>query len=66
MITTMSELLKEYREFLNEVEEEVIIAGCTFSPSVILEELDPVAFRCGYLDYANSEGVCTDELEDDI
>lgn len=66
MITTMSALLEAYREFLNEVEPEVTVAGCTFDPASILEELDPIAFRCGYLDYADSEGIDTDELEDDL
>lgn len=66
MITTMSELVEMYREFLNEVEPEVTIAGCTFYPASILEELDPVAFRCGYLDYADFVGVDINELEDDL
>lgn len=66
MITTMSKLLEAYREFLNEVHPEVTIAGCTFDASSILEEADPTAFRCGYLDYADSEGIDVDELEDDI
>lgn len=65
-MTKMSELLEMYREFLNEVYPEVTIAGCTFYPDSILEELDPVAYRCGYLDYADSEGIDIDELEDDL
>lgn len=66
IITTMSELVGAYRDFLNEVEPEITICGCTFEPSIVLEELDPVAFRCGYLDYANSIDIDIDELEDDI
>lgn len=65
-ITAMSELVEMYREFINEIEPEVTICGCTFQPATILEELDPVAFRCGYLDYANGLDIDTDELEDDI
>lgn len=64
--TAMSELVEAYREFLDEIEPEVTIAGCTFAPSAILEELDPIAFRCGYLEYADSLDIDTDELEDDI
>lgn len=64
--TTMSELVEAYRDFLDEVEEEVVIAGCAFSPSRILEELDPVAFRYGYLDYADAMEIDIDELEDDL
>lgn len=65
-ITTMSELVEMYREFINEIEPEVIICGCMFQPATILEELDPVAFRCGCLDYADGLDIDTDELEDDI
>ena len=65
-ITTMSKLVEAYRELLNEIEPEVTLYGCTFKPATILEELDPVAFRCGYLDYADSLDIDTDELEDDI
>lgn len=65
-IITMSELLEAYREFLNEDEPEVTIAGCTFNPASILEELDPTAFRCGYLDYAEALEIDIDELEDDL
>lgn len=64
--TAMSELVEAYREFLNEIEPEVTICGCTFEPAAILEELDPIAFRCGYLEYADSLDIDTDELEDDI
>lgn len=65
-IMAMSELVEMYREFINEIEPEVTICGCTFQPAAILEELDPVAFRCGYLDYANGLDIDIDELEDDI
>ncbi|QDH85404.1 hypothetical protein [Proteus phage vB_PmiP_RS1pmA] len=65
-ITTMSELLESYRELLDECYSEITIAGCTFEPSRVLEELDPVAFRQGYLDYADAEGIDVDELEDDL
>lgn len=65
--TTMSELVEAYRDFLDEVvEEEVVIVGYTFSPSRILEKLDPIAFRCGYLEYADAMEIDIDELEDDL
>lgn len=65
-ISTMSELLESYRELLDECYSEITITGCTFEPSRILEELDPVAFRQGYLDYADAAGIDLDELEDDL
>lgn len=65
-ITTMSELLESYRESLDEYYSGTTIAGCTFEPSRILEKLDPVAFRQGYLEYAQAGGIDLDELEDDL
>lgn len=65
-LTTMSELVEAYREFLNEIEHNVTIAGCTYDPARVLEEVDPIAFRCGYLDYADSMDINVDDLEDDI
>lgn len=64
--TTMSELVEAYRELVNECEPTVWVAGYEFDPVRILEELDPIAFRQGYLDYADSMGIDIDELEDDL
>lgn len=65
-ITTMSELLESFRACLDECCPEVSVFGCTFEPSRVLEELDPIAFRQGYLEYADAEGIDIDELEDDL
>ena len=43
-----------YREMLDECEPVVKVAGLSFSASRIIEELDPIAFRCGVSDYADS------------
>jgi hypothetical protein len=54
-----------YRDMLDEVEPEVKVAGLSFCASRIVEELDPVAFRCGVCDYADSmvNDTITDEIE---
>ncbi|AIW03085.1 hypothetical protein PM75_002 [Proteus phage PM 75] len=65
-ITTMGELLEAYREVVNEYEPRVVVQGFEFEPSEVLEELDPVAFRQGYLDFADFMGIDVDELEDDL
>lgn len=64
--TKMSELLESYREFLDECYTSMDIGGITFDASRVLEELDPIAFRCGYLDFADSLDVDVDSLEDDL
>lgn len=43
-----------YRDMLDECEPEVNVAGLSFVPSRVVEELDPVAFRCGVNDYVAS------------
>lgn len=41
----------------------VSIAGCEFDPSRILELMDPIAYRCGYRDWKDSDQC---DLEDAI
>jgi len=43
-----------YDEILDDCEGEVMIAGVLFSPSYILKELDPIAYREGVLDLMDS------------
>lgn len=62
----MSELVEVYRDLVNEYESTVVVQGMEFDPSEVLEKLDPIAFREGYLDYADAEGIDVDELEDDL
>lgn len=51
-----------YNESLDS-EGTVTVAGMEFYPSRILEELDPVAYRCGYNDWVDSD---QSDLEDAI
>lgn len=53
----------EYMEYLDEVYGEVIICGMTYSAGAALEACDPVAFRCGLVDY---ESEIQGELEEAI
>ena len=62
-ITKMTELLEQYDDYLDE-SGEFTVGGCAFRPSYILKELDPTAYRCGYLDYADSMGIDIDDLEE--
>lgn len=50
---TENTLNEWYQEALDEA-GEVQIAGHTFSPSQILKECDPIAYRTGLSDYADS------------
>lgn len=44
----------DYREYLDEVYGTVEIVGGTYSTGYALEQLDPIAFRCGMNDWIDS------------
>ena len=44
----------EYDEFLDEIEGSVTVAGMEFYASDILKSCDPVAYRCGKVDYESN------------
>lgn len=65
MYDTVSETVSAYDATLNEMDEWPTIAGLSFAPSGILNAVDPIAYKCGWLDWCDAEGIDTDELEDD-
>lgn len=62
---TMSEAIEAYDEYLNEIHAWPFVLGQEFAPSDVLRELDPIAYRTGFHDWADAEGIETDDLEDD-
>ena len=56
-----------YDDYLNEMYPETTIAGHNYSTSHALEKIDPIAYRCGMLDYANElfEEIEEEEIEED-
>lgn len=52
-----------YNEFIDETNEIVKIWNMEYLPSRVLEELDPIAYRCGFNDWLDSEGL-TEEYEE--
>lgn len=45
----------EYDDFIDEIYgETVMIAGCEYSTSRALKELDPIAYQCGYADWLDA------------
>lgn len=65
MFTSISESVEAYDDMLNEVYTWSDVGGISFAPSDILNKFDPIAYKCGWIDYMDSLGVDTDELEDD-
>ena len=63
--TTISETVEAYDYMLDEGYGPVLLAGITFSASDVLDSCDPIAYKCGWLDWCDSEGIDTYDLEDD-
>jgi hypothetical protein len=55
----------QYDELLDECYPTVKVCGYDFSPSYALKELDPIAYRCGFGDWLDSENLTTYEDEAD-
>lgn len=52
-----------YAETLDEIYPVVNVAGMEYSTSTVLREVDPIAFRCGVLDWVDSnlsDGIWTE------
>lgn len=45
----------DYEEMLRECYGDATICGMTFDAAYALKELDPIAFRCGFIDYQEYE-----------
>ena len=66
MYNTVSETVEAYDELLNDLFEEVRIGNVMHAYSEMLNLTDPCAYKCGWIDWCDSEGIDTDELEDDF
>lgn len=61
-ITTWREAYEAWDEWLDDVGGDITVLGMTFLPSDILRNCDPVAYRCGFNDWADGLNIDTDEL----
>ena len=62
-----SDVKELYREMLDACYSAVSVAGLEFDASRVVEELDPIAFRCGYLEHWDNlleDGECVESLDD--
>jgi hypothetical protein len=57
-----SDALNRYRDEIDEC-HDVKIFGMSFCASRVLEELDPIAFNCGFSDWLDTNELTTDESE---
>ena len=55
-----------YEQMIDECSDGPFRIGyLEFLPSEVLKNLDPVAYRCGFNDWCDSENITTDEDEAD-
>lgn len=54
-----------FDQYLDELHDEVTIGDITFSPSKILAECDPIAYRCYASDYESAQIENGEWFEDD-
>jgi len=47
---------KSFRDMLDDCYEPIKICGYEYPPSYALKEIDPIAYRQEFLNYADSEG----------
>jgi len=55
-----SYLYDMYDDFLDEVSPPIKIGVLTYSPSEVLKSVDPTAYRTGFNDFLDSEGIIED------
>lgn len=60
---TWQQAIDAFDDFLDSTEAEVVVFGMKFFPAQILKECDPIAYRCSLMDFIDSEGVDSDDLE---
>jgi len=56
--------LQQYRDEIDEL-HDIEICGMSFCASRILEELDPIAFNCGFSDWLDANELTTEEEEEE-
>ncbi len=59
------EATEAYNEMLNDCYPLVEICGWVYAPAFALKECDPIAYRCGFSDWLDAEGLTTDKSEAD-
>lgn len=51
------EALQQYDEYLDDVYPDITVAGLTWTTSYTIKNVDPIAYRTGFSDWCDSEGI---------
>lgn len=62
MYENYAEAIAAYDDALDS-EGPTEVAGMTFYPSRIVQSLDPIAYRVGFFDWLDGEGIDSDDLD---
>lgn len=63
MFTTEAEALDAFNEFLDSSYSGFSFGDVEYVPSRVLKMVDPIAYRCGFLDYCDAFDIDLDEME---
>ena len=67
-VITYAQAEDQYRDYINEATPEIKILGMSYTPSRILEEVDPTAYRVVFDEFANhlwEDGTAIEGYNDD-
>lgn len=64
MAMTEREAYLNFDQMLNDTVKPFVFGGSEYEPSRVLNEIDPIAYQTAFNDWADAEGIDTDELED--
>jgi len=59
------ELYNGYCQILDRCHPQIEICGYTYKPSMVFREVDPIAFTCNFIDYAENL-FCLGEVSEEI
>lgn len=65
MYESISETVAAYDECIRVTSGDINLLGIDYDPATILSAVDPIAYKCGWIDWCDAEGIDTNELEDD-
>lgn len=57
--------VEQYEEMID-AQGDVVIGSLRYSPSYVLKEIDPTAYRCGLNDYIDSLDLEPEELKEEL
>ena len=64
MAMTEREAYTHFDQMLNDTVKPFLFGGSEYEPARVLSEIDPIAYREAFNNWADAEGIDTDELED--